>query len=65
MRADLEERAEEAAKNARCSLCGQVILEAPGAADMTFGSVRFPVSGRVQSFQFCGECSLSTFRVLK
>lgn len=55
----LEERAEQAAKNAKCSRCGVVIMSSPASLGLTTGTVRTSALGTTVGFQLCGGCGLA------
>lgn len=54
----LEERAEEAAKKAKCSRCGTVIMQDPGRLGLATGTLRTSALGTTVGFQLCGKCGL-------
>lgn len=54
-REELDEKAATAAKGARCSSCGVLVLDQP--AGIAYGWARFPGTGKQISFQFCHRCA--------
>lgn len=56
---DLDERAEEAARNATCMRCQVVILGEASAVGMVFGRIIVPVTGIQENYQLCGKCGLA------
>lgn len=60
----LAERALEAARQAKCTTCDQVILGAPEVMHITYGSLSFPSTGAKRTFQLCGECGLGIAKTI-
>lgn len=59
VRADLEERAAELARNAKCGRCDKPILDSGDALATTFIKLKLPGSGRGGDYNLCGTCGIS------
>lgn len=60
----LEERAAEVAANARCGMCGEVILDRPDATGALVVRIRALYSGAGENVQLCGMCGLAVREIL-
>lgn len=58
MTEETEERAERLATKAKCSRCGEVILESSSAVGAVTGQYRSVAIGVSCSFALCGMCGL-------
>lgn len=56
MKRQIAERAEELAREARCTRCKTEILAEESAIAAIYGQFRVPVVRRVDHFKLCGMC---------
>lgn len=64
MREDLKKRAEELARQARCTSCTALVLDSVELAQVTFVTTQVLASGESAVFQLCGSCALAVRRLL-
>lgn len=58
-RQEIDQKADRAARGARCSGCGVRVLDSLQLGPIAYGWATFPATGERVSFQMCGRCAVT------